>query len=1165
MTALDPPFGKPEERTGSDRSVQPEPHNRPAAPTIPRTPPSEPALDLEALRRAGLEYIQRLAGDIWTDHNAHDPGVTILEALCFSLSDLAYRTTHKMRDLLTPPADEGELRDQFLTARQALTSSPLTEQDYRKLIIDCEGVSNAWIELATESEVSLHRDLKNGHLTAKTGTDGVYDPLELNGLYRVRVVLDQDLRGESVDLDIEGESPGKGLEKPLLQLRATPILAEAVDDESDVQPAGLRSVRSVTIKREARKKQTRKRRFVASALVRSTRNGRDKSIPFVLESRTRDDLLGSHIDLLGMDALEAVLTGEESRRILSLFLSMQEKRRQRMVALEKIRRRLTAHRNLCEDFVDVTTMDPVDVAVCAEITINPETDVDTAHAEILWGLEQLLSSEVPFRSLQELLEADYSPEQIFEGPRLEHGFILAEDLDRTRRPVSKIYGSDVIRILMDVDGIIAVRRLVLTDYVDGAQRADGATWELQISEDTDEKLPARVPRLDVNRSQFIFYRGLVPYTSDPATVRAKLRDLRAVRSRPRFASGSYDLVPAGGTHRALKRHRSVQHHLPAAYGVGEHQTVSDPASPRQARAHELRGYLLIFDQLMADSLAQLAHARDSLSIHAMSQRTRLSQAARTVPGFSDLIAGAPTTDIEQVLEALAEEEPLVAEPSETAPAEGPPANDGRLRRRNAMLDHLLARFAEQFDDYAAITHGTAKGRGYWESVVRDKERFLAAYDEQGLAYGRGRGIVVGAIDSTSSSQNMTGLAKRVSRLLGFSRTSESRTVREIARRFFQIKHDSPLHFRFDLRLGSQTLLTSKRSYRNAGAARSAVDKIILRGLSTNSLVIRPDKRHGHQLHLLDERGRVLTNSFGRFASRDEAAEARDRVITTFAATTRELDNAPAEHDFPVDDYFDRLYGKTKDDWGYRLRTTAGEVKLIDSRRHQTVDPIYRLVEQGALPERYVINAGKDGKFGFKLKDPNGKYVAHGSSRYATKADALQALNLAVKFLLEEFHQEHLYVVEHILLRPQRISVPNECLMTPIKSRCPQADSDPYSFRATVVLPYWPKRFQHRGFRQHVERTLRSEAPAHVALRICWVSMPDMIEFKVAWENWLSVTANPATETAVLHGALRNLVASLEGLRSVYPSATLREFGEPDGGLPVILDNTSLGTNANATE
>ena len=40
-------------------------------------------------------------------------------------------------------------------------------------------------------------------------------------------------------------------------------------------------------------------------------------------------------------------------------------------------------------------------------------------------------------------------------------------------------------------------------------------------------------------------------------------------------------------------------------------------------------------------------------------------------------------------------------------------------------------------------------------------------------------------------------------------------------------------------------------------------------------------------------------------------------------------------------------------------------------------------------------------------------------------------------------------------------------------------TDPYSFVASVVLPYWPDRFIDLDYRRFMERTLRKEAPAHI--------------------------------------------------------------------------------------
>jgi hypothetical protein len=51
-------------------------------------------------RQIGLEYLQKLNGKIWIDDNNRDPGIIILEALCYALADLAYRTNLNIEDIL---------------------------------------------------------------------------------------------------------------------------------------------------------------------------------------------------------------------------------------------------------------------------------------------------------------------------------------------------------------------------------------------------------------------------------------------------------------------------------------------------------------------------------------------------------------------------------------------------------------------------------------------------------------------------------------------------------------------------------------------------------------------------------------------------------------------------------------------------------------------------------------------------------------------------------------------------------------------------------------------------------------------------------------------------------------------------------------------------------
>ena len=48
----------------------------------------------------GIELVQALSANNWTDYNLHDPGVTILEQLCFALTELGYRAGFPVKDQL---------------------------------------------------------------------------------------------------------------------------------------------------------------------------------------------------------------------------------------------------------------------------------------------------------------------------------------------------------------------------------------------------------------------------------------------------------------------------------------------------------------------------------------------------------------------------------------------------------------------------------------------------------------------------------------------------------------------------------------------------------------------------------------------------------------------------------------------------------------------------------------------------------------------------------------------------------------------------------------------------------------------------------------------------------------------------------------------------------
>jgi hypothetical protein len=98
--------------------------------------PLPDAVNFQFLKQYAIEQLQGLAGDAWTNYNDSDPGVTILDQLCYALTELGYCAGFPVADILT--GEDGRIRyeGQFFEPQHILTCSPVTVDDYRRLVLD---------------------------------------------------------------------------------------------------------------------------------------------------------------------------------------------------------------------------------------------------------------------------------------------------------------------------------------------------------------------------------------------------------------------------------------------------------------------------------------------------------------------------------------------------------------------------------------------------------------------------------------------------------------------------------------------------------------------------------------------------------------------------------------------------------------------------------------------------------------------------------------------------------------------------------------------------------------------------------------------------------------------------------------------------------------------
>lgn len=179
------------------------------------------AQDFNLLREEGIEHLAKLTSKKWTDFNTSDPGITLLEAMCYSITEMAYRTGFGIKDLIVPKnVADVNWKCIFYTAKELLHNSAVTINDYRKLLLDVKGVRNVWIEPSYSYEVPIYVDQdwvgaahpephhpagdpcaepcgcgpKKGRLTTLGHAPiAVLRPLELEGLYNVLIQYEDDV------------------------------------------------------------------------------------------------------------------------------------------------------------------------------------------------------------------------------------------------------------------------------------------------------------------------------------------------------------------------------------------------------------------------------------------------------------------------------------------------------------------------------------------------------------------------------------------------------------------------------------------------------------------------------------------------------------------------------------------------------------------------------------------------------------------------------------------------------------------------------------------------------------------------------------------------------------------------------------------------------------
>ena len=404
-----------------------------------------------------------------------------------------------------------------------------------------------------------------------------------------------------------------------------------------------------------------------------------------------------------------------------------------------VKDRLKANRNLCEDFVNFKAVEIQEFILCGKLEVIPNADVEKVKAEILFKIQQYLSPSIHRYSLSEMLtrkKADgtplYTVDEIFDGPTLENGFIDDEELKNAElRKTIRL--SDVINLIMDIKEVQAVQDILINPLV--LSKPLENKWIIPVAEH-------KKPYLNCEQSNLIFYKRNKPViTGDNKIEEQQLITTRLLPPEPN------DLEVPLGKSRQVDTYYSFQNHFPAVYGLSEIGLEGAADDHRKALAYQLKAYLLFFDQIMANYLAQLNHVKALFSTDPDLESTYFCQIVNSFVDYKKIYGTGPEkdyaihedSDIQVILDEIKIEEKSLF-----------------LNRRHRFLDHLIARFAEKFHDLAYTLFKP-------EEAIQHKCEFLDNYptlsSRRLLAYNY-------SDKNLWNTHNVSGLEKRLASLLG---------------------------------------------------------------------------------------------------------------------------------------------------------------------------------------------------------------------------------------------------------------------------------------------------------------------------------------------------------------------------------------------------------------
>lgn len=806
-------------------------------------------------------------------------------------------------------------------------------------------------------------------------------------------------------------------------------------------------------------------------------------------------------------------------------------------------------RNLGELCQEVFLLKEQEVYMKAEIELLPNADVQKVHAEVIFRLEQFLSIPVPFYSLNEMISRNYTTSEIFDSPRLYNGYILDESLKKKQAVINN---NELVNAIRGIEGIKSIKyfnilqetvdadgKIVYRDYFDelgGREIRD----QLIIDRDKVAVLGKKILQDANHPDLFHYYRDQTHVALFQPEVDRHYKEFRSrvvFRYRKNFEQAN-DLPLPQGKKRILKDYYSIQNHFPQVYGLGKDGIPASFSDEHKSHIYQLKGYLLLFEQILSDYLMQLSHFTDLFSLDESMDRTYFSQIPWDIPGIHQLLAGVKTST-----------SPAQTQEDFTAVVSLLQRNmDNFYERRSRFLNHLYARFGDEMDIRFDQFKYYRDTETHQKALLASKIRTLKCYPE--LTRNKSRSF--NPRKAYWNHRNYSTLEHLVRLHLGIDRPASpvAHRLRSHVRFGMNpvraelseiIRGHRHLHY---LRAGEQStgIIREQKKYGNLVdpqlIRRIHIDESLFRrGIWEDNLsVLAPieGQPFGHLLlfrrssdtHLSQEDWSALLQKSG---SPDVSIGNPLRWLVSFAhkplyfieletlgqqgAAVKNLWSVLAE--YPTSDEAFRAAFALKNQL-LRLNQSSESFYVIDhtllqprirkiryriqfSNENETISfQLQPTLSFDGIQDNIILQVRKLRKSTLKVVKSKGKFLVAAYSEEAFLGKSLHSFSNPLAA------QEEIPMIKEYFLRLTDLDILNEQKVRIDHFRIfPEQEPHDYNFTLSVFLSGWTARFSDPEFRYQTETLFRKYTPAHISIHFRWLELPAMLAFEHLYDLWLT--------------------------------------------------------------